>query len=71
MSTAGSTNTLSTDTRTDAPEPQAGCCGGPAPVGANACCVRDAEVKSAGGSGCGCGSTPARAPEPKRTSCCG
>jgi hypothetical protein len=31
------------------------CCGGPAPPEANACCARDAEVKAAGGSGCGCG----------------
>lgn len=35
--------------------PQAsGCCGGEAPVGADACCALDADVKSAGGSGCGC-----------------
>ena len=33
-----------------------GCCGGAAPEGADACCVLDAEVKSAGGSGCGCAS---------------
>ena len=33
-----------------------GCCGGPAPVGADACCVRDAEAKAAGEDGCGCGS---------------
>ena len=33
----------------------AGCCGGAAPTGADACCALDAEVKSAGGSGCGCG----------------
>ncbi len=31
-----------------------GCCGGPAPAGSNACCALDAEVKSSGGSGCGC-----------------
>lgn len=31
-----------------------GCCGGPAPVEANACCVADAEAKAAGKSGCGC-----------------
>jgi hypothetical protein len=46
------------------------CCGGPAPEGADACCARDAEVKSTGGAGCGCGSTPA-APTPKKTGCCG
>jgi thioredoxin reductase len=32
-----------------------GCCGGPAPAGADACCVRDAEAKAAGKAGCGCG----------------
>jgi thioredoxin reductase len=31
-----------------------GCCGGPAPVEINACCVADAEAKAAGKSGCGC-----------------
>jgi hypothetical protein len=31
-----------------------GCCGGPAPVEANACCVADAEAKQAGKAGCGC-----------------
>lgn len=33
----------------------AGCCGGPAPQEADACCVADAEAKTAGKSGCGCG----------------
>lgn len=47
----------------------AGCCGGPAPEGAGACCARDAEVKATGGSGCGCNSRPA--PAPALTSCCG
>jgi hypothetical protein len=60
-------------TAADAPStPEAGCCGGPAPHGADACCVRDAEVKTAGGAGCGCG-TPARtpaAPARSRSSCC-
>ena len=31
-----------------------GCCGGPAPSEADACCVADAEAKAAGKSGCGC-----------------
>lgn len=44
-----------------------GCCGGAAPAGADACCALDADVKSAGGSGCGCG-TPAAAP--KASGCC-
>ena len=32
----------------------AGCCGGPAPAAAEACCVNDATAKAAGRSGCGC-----------------
>ena len=35
----------------------AGCCGGPAPTEADACCVADADAKSAGESGCGCGTS--------------
>jgi thioredoxin reductase len=38
-------------------ESASGCCGGPAPDETGACCVRDAEAKSEGRSGCGCGST--------------
>ncbi|HEV8692838.1 MAG TPA: FAD-dependent oxidoreductase [Lysobacter sp.] len=34
-----------------------GCCGGPAPVGIDACCVKDADAKAAGKSGCGCGAS--------------
>jgi hypothetical protein len=71
MSTADASPTFPSDPVKAVPA--AGCCGGPAPAGADACCVRDAEVKSAGGDGCGCGSTPAaaRAPRPARSSCCG
>ncbi len=36
----------------------AGCCGGPAPVEADACCVADAVAKAAGEAGCGCGPQP-------------
>jgi thioredoxin reductase len=32
-----------------------GCCGGPAPVGVDACCQQDALAQKAGGEGCGCG----------------
>jgi hypothetical protein len=46
------------------------CCGGPAPSGTDACCARDAEVRSTGGAGCGCQSTP-DAPAAKKTACCG
>ncbi|WP_376703765.1 FAD-dependent oxidoreductase [Mesorhizobium sp. ISC25] len=31
-----------------------GCCGGPAPVAVDACCVADAEAKAVGKGGCGC-----------------
>jgi hypothetical protein len=37
-----------------AKQTKAGCCGGAAPEGADACCALDAETKAAGGSGCGC-----------------
>lgn len=33
----------------------AGCCGGPAPAEADACCVADAMAKNVGKKGCGCG----------------
>jgi thioredoxin reductase len=32
-----------------------GCCGGPAPVETDACCVADADAKATGKVGCGCG----------------
>ncbi len=35
------------------------CCGGPAPKGVDACCVKDADAKAAGQSGCGCTSSKA------------
>ena len=41
----------------------------PAPAGTDACCVQDAEVKSSGGTGCGCGSAPRRDP-PTKVACC-
>lgn len=31
-----------------------GCCGGPAPDGTDACCIKDANAKAEGKSGCGC-----------------
>ena len=33
------------------------CCGGPAPITVDACCVADAEAKARGKGGCGCGPT--------------
>jgi thioredoxin reductase len=41
----------------------AGCCGGPAPAGVDACCVKDAAAKEAGKAGCGCGSKKQTATE--------
>lgn len=40
------------------PAAAAGCCGGPAPAGVDACCVNDADAKAAGDDGCGCGAAP-------------
>jgi hypothetical protein len=48
-------------------EATAGCCGGPAPTGVDACCVADAQAKKVTGEGCGCGSpaqTVVRVSEP-------
>lgn len=42
---------------TSAPESAGGCCGGPAPSDADACCVDDASAKAQGKSGCGCSSS--------------
>lgn len=33
---------------------EAGCCGGAAPVGVDACCKADADAKAGGAAGCGC-----------------
>ena len=52
------------------PSAASACCGGPAPTGTDACCVRDAEVKSTGEAGCGCGSAPQTLTVSK-TACCG
>lgn len=51
----------------------AACCGGPAPAEVQACCVADAQAKSAGEAGCGC-STSARPPvaeKPRVRASCG
>lgn len=47
------------------------CCGGPAPAGKDACCVRDAEAKDAGKAGCGCSGKPAAPVREAATACCG
>ncbi|MBI5587969.1 MAG: acetyl-CoA synthase subunit gamma [Deltaproteobacteria bacterium] len=46
-----------------------GCCGGPAPEGVAACCVKDAEAKAIGEEGCGCGTAPVQASTPP-SACC-
>ncbi|MBF0458058.1 MAG: arsenite methyltransferase [Nitrospirae bacterium] len=46
-----------------------GCCGGPAPEGVSACCVKDAQAKSIGESGCGCDGSTAKASDGE-TACC-
>lgn len=51
-------------------EPAAGCCGGPAPAGTDACCVQDAEAKAVGESGCGCSKPKAAVPERQPAGCC-
>jgi len=51
----------------------AACCGGPAPAGVEACCVKDAELKAAGATGCGSGVRAADSiatTAPRAASCC-
>lgn len=48
-----------------------GCCGGPAPKDADACCAQDAAAKAAGEAGCGCSVTPSPKSAPAAAaSCC-
>lgn len=47
----------------------AGCCGGPAPAGVDACCVDDARAKAGIGEGCGCTPSPAVEVEPAAPCC--
>ncbi|SCY92827.1 NAD(P)-binding domain-containing protein [Microvirga guangxiensis] len=49
------TGVCSTNLPVDGAPASSGCCGGSAPAQVDACCVADAEAKSAGQSGCGCG----------------
>lgn len=56
------------------PTSNQGCCGGPAPKAAEACCMADAEAKAEGNTGCGCSSKPvpvAAAGAPPARACCG
>jgi hypothetical protein len=54
-----------TDTN-DTTKAASSCCGGPAPTGTDACCVKDAAAKAAGETGCGCGAKAA----PAKRGCC-
>lgn len=49
---------------------EAGCCGGPAPANAEACCADDATAKAAGAPDCGCGPAEPK-PVAAPSSCCG
>jgi hypothetical protein len=46
-----------------------GCCGGPAPTDTDACCVADADAKTAGDDGCGCETSTPETTK-KVSSCC-
>lgn len=48
----------------------AGCCGGPAAEGTDACCVADADAKAEGKSCCGCGTTSSNDDESAQGACC-
>lgn len=52
------------------PPAAAGCCGGPAPAGVAACCVKDADAKAAGQAGCGCGTPAASVTAKPPAACC-
>ncbi|MEP3276426.1 MAG: DUF6428 family protein [Stappiaceae bacterium] len=52
------------------PSDEAGCCGGPAPEGVDACCVKDADAKADGQSGCGCGDATRNAKAVSEETCC-
>jgi hypothetical protein len=64
-STASAPSPVTAEAPAQDPKPiePAGCCGGPAPEDESACCALDAQVKSTGGTGCGCASEPV-APNP-------
>ena len=60
--------------QSDAAPAGKGCCGGPAPTGVDACCVKDADAKARGEVGCGCGpkaADPPPAPAAVAGACCG
>lgn len=50
---------------------EVGCCGGPAPEGIDACCVKDADAKANGQSGCGCNDAKPNSKTVSAEACCG
>jgi hypothetical protein len=70
MSNENAKNEAVTSEREASPGKQrrTGCCGGAAPSGADACCALDADIKSTGGSGCGCSRAASEAGQ--RGGCC-
>ncbi|MEO8705874.1 MAG: RNA polymerase sigma factor SigZ [Kofleriaceae bacterium] len=68
----GMTNTNANEAKPSEPttkieDATAGCCGGPAPAGASACCALDAEKKASGAAGCGC---ETKSETPAKKGCC-
>lgn len=56
------------------PDPEnetAGCCGGPAPKRADACCAADETAKNLGSDGCGCGEWTNMPAKVEASGCCG
>ncbi len=69
----GVCNTRAINGASAAANATAGCCGGPAPQGVSACCVKDAHAKAEGKAGCGCGPAAAvsiEADKPAAAACC-
>jgi len=69
------TGVCSTNLASDGAAVSTDCCGGPAPATVGACCVADAEAKTQGQNGCGCGPIDAQSrtrPEKiaERADCC-
>lgn len=57
------TGVCSTNFVTRSEAENSGCCGGPAPAAADACCADDAKAKVNGAAGCGCGTSSKSEPE--------
>lgn len=64
------TGVCSTNLPADAATASSGCCGGPAPVQVDACCVTDAKAKAEDKSGCGCGPATVQQTVAEPVGCC-